>query len=154
MRSAEFVDVLEHIRDVFGNAVEVTHLIHQAVHGAFGAGTVVPDLVEDERVVQLAQIFDGLDEPANLEVGVFAETCEDFHLAGKEPFLIGAERVPVLDGLGLRSEFCARGNNAELDLASKGLFAELVPALVKLALVLGDPFLRNVVRRVGCAGAK
>ena len=79
---------------------------------------------------------------------VFAEAGEDFHLAGKELLLVGAQLVPVLDGLGLGSQLGARGNDAERDLAGQRLFAQLVPALVELALVLGDPLLRHMVRRV------
>ena len=134
--------MLEDVRDGFGHAVEVGHLVEQAVHGAFGARAVVADDVEDERVVQLAQVFDGLDEPADLEVGVFAEAGEDFHLAGEELLLVGGQLVPVLDGLGLGGELGAGGDDAELDLAGQRLLAELVPALVELALVLGDPLLR------------
>ena len=44
------------------------------------------------------------------------------------------------------------GDDAELLLAREGLLAQLVPALVELALVLVDPFLRHVVR--GVAGAR
>ena len=115
---------------------------------AFGARPVVADDVEDERVVQLAEVFDGLDQPADLVVGVLAEPGEHFHLAGEELLLVGGQLVPVLDGLGLGGELGARGNDAELDLAGQRLLAQLVPALVELALVLGDPLLRHVVRRV------
>ena len=131
-----------------GDAVEVGHLIEQAVHGAFAARAVVADDVEDERVVQLAEVLDGLDDAADLEVGILAEAGEDLHLAGEEPLLVGTERVPVLDGLGLGGELGAGGDDAELDLAGQRLLAELVPALVELALVLGDPLLRHVVRGV------
>ena len=88
------------------------------------------------------------NEPADLEVGVFAEAGEDFHLAGEQLLLVGRQLVPVLDGLRLGRELRARGNDAQLDLAGQRLLAQLVPALVELALVLGDPLLRHVVRRV------
>ena len=148
VRAAQVVVVLEDVRDGFGDAVEVGHLVEQAVHGPFGAGAVVADFVEDERVVQLAEVFDRLDQPADLVVGVFAEAGEHFHLAGEELLLVGAQRVPVLDRLGLGGELGAGGHDAELDLPGQRLFAELVPALVELALVLGDPLLRRVVRGV------
>ena len=44
------------------------------------------------------------------------------------------------------------GNHAQLLLSGEGLLAQLVPALIELALVLVDPFLRHVVRRVAGAG--
>src|SRR4029077_4864126 len=44
------------------------------------------------------------------------------------------------------------GNYAKLFLAGEGLFAQLVPALVELALVLVGPLLGHVVRRMRSAG--
>ena len=55
---------------------------------------------------------------------------------------------------GLGASFVPGGHHAQLDLAGQRLFAQLVPALVELALVLGDPLLRHVVRRVGGARAR
>ena len=49
-------------------------------------------------------------------------------------------------------ELAVGGDDAELLLAGEGLFAQLVPALIELALVLVGPFLRHVVRRVRRAG--
>ena len=140
--------MLEDVRDGFGNAVEVGHLVEQAVHGRLRRSRRCRRRCRRQRVVQLAEVFDGLDQPADLVVGVFAEAGEDFHLAGEELLLVGGQLVPVLDGLGLGGELRARGHDAELDLAGQRLLAELVPALVELALVLGDPLLRRVVRRV------
>src|SRR5208283_1519668 len=42
-------------------------------------------------------------------------------------------------------------DNAQFLLACEGLFAQLVPALIELALVLVRPFLRDVMRSVGRA---
>ena len=46
--------MLEDVLHRFVHAVEVGHLVEQAVHGAFGARAVVADIVEDQSVVQLA----------------------------------------------------------------------------------------------------
>src|SRR5215469_1445006 len=51
-------------------------------------------------------------------------------------------------------QLAVRRYDAELLLTSKGFFAELVPALIELALVLVGPFLRHMVRRMGCSGCK
>src|SRR6185436_19693625 len=48
-------------------------------------------------------------------------------------------------------QFALRRYNPELLLAGESLFAHLIPTLVELALVLGDPVLRNVVRRMASA---
>ena len=80
--------------DRLRHAVEVGHLVEHAVHAAFGARAVVADDVEDQRVVQLADVLDRLDQPADLVVGVLAEAGEDFHLAGEELLLVGASACP------------------------------------------------------------
>ena len=54
------------------------------IGGAFGAGAVVAADVDDERVIELAQVFHGLDDPADLMVGVGHVGGEDFRLAGEE----------------------------------------------------------------------
>ena len=93
-------------------------------------------------------LADGVDEPADLGVGVLAEAGVDLHLTREELLLVGRQRGPVLDRLGLRRELRARRDDAQLDLPRERLLAHDVPALVELALVLGDPLLRHVVRRV------
>ena len=86
---------------VSGDAVEVGHLVEHADHAAFGAGAVVADLVHDQRVVELAEVFDRLHDAADLVVGVRGERREHFHLPREQPLLVGRERVPVLDVGGL-----------------------------------------------------
>ncbi len=76
--------MLHDVRDGFVHAVEVGHLVEDAVHRAFGAGAVVADLVEDQRIVQLTGLGQSIDQPADLVVGLFAESGEDFHLMGEE----------------------------------------------------------------------
>ncbi len=97
-------------------------------------------------------LVNGIEQAADLVVAVFAEGGIDFHLAGEELFLVGGERVPILDGLRFGGELRAGRNNAEFDLTGERLFAHLVPALIELALVLFDPFLGHVMRRVRGAG--
>ena len=140
--------MLQDVGDRLHDAVEVGVLVVHAAHAALGAGAVVAEDVDDQRVVELTGLPDGVDEPADLGVGVLAEGRVDLHLAGEELLLVGRERAPVLDRLGLRRELRAGRHHAELDLAGESLLAQLVPALVELALVLGDPLLRHVMRRV------
>ena len=51
-------------------------------------------------------------------------------------------------------ELGIRRNDAQLFLASEGLFTQLVPALIELALVLICPFLGDVVRSVCGSGGE
>ena len=82
---------------------------------------------------------------------VFPEGGIDLHLAGEELLLVGGQLVPVLDGLGLVGQLRALGHHAQRDLPRQRFFAQLVPAAVEAALVLGDPFLGHMMRRMGGA---
>ncbi len=66
--------------------------------------------------------------------------------------LVVAERRPVLDLLGLGREHRVGRHDAQRLLARERLLANLVPALVELASVFLDPFLRHMVRRMRRAG--
>ena len=152
--TAQFVVMLQDVLDRFIHAVEVGHLVEHTVHAALGARPVVADDVEDQRIVQLPHVLDGLDQSADLRVGIFPESGEYLHLPGKELLLVCSQLVPVLDGFGLGCQLRVCRDYAQSLLAGQGLFAEFVPSLVELALVLGDPFLRHMVRRMGGAGSE
>ena len=62
---------------------------------AFGARAVVAADVDDQRVVELAQVLDGLDHAADLVVGVGHVGGEHLGLAGEQLLLLGGERVPL-----------------------------------------------------------
>src|SRR5262249_41363025 len=66
--------------------------------------------------------------------------------------LIAVERIPGRNFLGPRSELGVAWNDAKLELALEGVLAVFVPALIELALELGDPFLGGVMRSVRRAG--
>ena len=70
------------------NAIEGGELVRRAVEHAFRARAVVAADIDDQRVVEFAEIFDGLDDPADLVVGV-GEICPvDIHLFGEELLLV------------------------------------------------------------------
>ena len=60
----------ELVLDRHGNAIEGGELVRRAVEHAFGARAVVAADVDDQGVVEFAEVFDGLDDPADLVVGV------------------------------------------------------------------------------------
>jgi hypothetical protein len=95
---------------------------------------------------------DGLQQPADLVVGILDEGGEDLGLTGEQPFLIRAQAVPVLDRLGLGCKHRVLGHDAALDLTRQNLLAQAVPALVEFPLPARDPILRHMVRGVGGAG--
>ena len=135
-----------------GQAVEHRHLVEAAVGRAFGRGAVVADDQVDQRVVEHFQILERVDQPPEVMVGVLEEPGVDLHLAREDrPHVLG--RLVPGGNLGrARRQLGIRGDHAQLLLAREGFLAQLVPALVELALVLVGPFLGHVVR--GVAGAR
>ena len=89
--AAPLVDVLQHVGHRLGDAVEVGHLVEHAGHAALGAGAVVADLVEDQRVVQFTDVLDRLHHAADLVVGVRGKRREHFHLPREQPLLVGGQ---------------------------------------------------------------
>ena len=84
-------------------------------------------------------------------VGVLQESRVDLHLAAQHGLESFRHVVPRRDFFVALGELAILRDDAQLLLPRKGLFAQLVPALVELALVLVRPLLRDVVRRVGRA---
>src|SRR6478752_7221857 len=137
--------MLEDVLDGFLCLIEVGHLVEEPVHPALGARAVVAEDVEDQRVVHLTRLLESLNQPPDLRIRVLAEPGEDLHLTAKQLLLVSRELVPILDGFWLRSEFRPRRHNTQLDLPGQGFFAELVPPSIKLALILRDPFFRDMM---------
>ena len=134
------------------NAVVGGHLVRRADGGAFGAGAVVAADVDDQRVVELAHVLDGLDHPADLMVGVGNVGGEHLRLPREQLLLVGGQRVPLRQVVGPGRELRVRRDHAEPLLVGEDLLAQFVPAHVELALELVDPLLRRLVRRMGAAG--
>ena len=84
-------------------------------------------------------------------VDVLEESGIDLHLAGEDRPHLLRRLVPGGNLGGPRGQFRVRRDDPELLLPLEDLLAQLVPALIELALVLVDPLLGHVVR--GMAGA-
>ena len=151
LRPAVLGQPLQEVRDVLRRAVEVGPLVEGAVQPADGGPAVVARDVDDDGVVLLPHLVDRVDEAADLDVRVFGVARVHLHLPGQNLLRVVRERVPLGDVRRVRGELGARRHQAHLDLPRQGLLAELVPALVELALVLVQPLLRRRVRRVGAA---
>ena len=94
VRSPELVPE-ELVLDRHGNAVERGELVRRAVEHPFGARAVVAADVDDQGVVELAEVFDGLDDPTDLVVGVCEVRPIDVRLLDEELLLLPAEGVPL-----------------------------------------------------------
>ena len=150
LRRPEVVDAGGHEVDRLeaGGAVEDDQLVEAAVRGSLGRGAVVADDHVDERVVEQLELVERVDHAADVVVGVLHEARVDLHLAGEDRLHLVRRLVPGGDLLRPRGQLCVLRDDAELLLARERLLAELVPALVELALVLGRPLGRDMVRGV------
>ena len=95
---------LDEVGHLFRNAVEVRHFVEEPVHAALGARPVVTHDVEDERVVQLAHILDGLDDSADLLVGHVEDTPRKPRPGARR----GVSRRPKVSPSPLWPRACAR----------------------------------------------
>ena len=77
------------------NAIEGGELVRRAVEHAFGARAVVAADIDDQGIVEFAQVFDGLNDAADLMVGVGEIGAIDVRLLDEELLLFKAERIPL-----------------------------------------------------------
>src|SRR5262249_16640154 len=75
------------------------------------------------------------------------------HLVGVKFFLLIGQLGPLGNEGVAGGQFGAFGTDSQLDLLGQSFLAIIIPAGVKGTFVLGDPFLRAVVRCVAGAGA-
>ena len=112
-----------------GRPVEVDHLVERAVERALGRRAVVADDVIDQRVVEQVELFQSVQQASDVVVGVLQESRVDFHLAAQHRLESFRHLVPRRDLLVARGKLAILRDDAQLLLARKGLFAQLVPAL-------------------------
>ena len=156
------VVVLHLVRDRHGDGFERRHVERRSDQRAFRARPVVAADVDDDRVVELAHVFHGLDHATDLVVGIGRIRGKDIRLADEELLFLGTERVPLRElraavfGLSVRPrrQLRVRRDHAEPLLIGEDLLAQCVPALVEQVHVadLLDPLRRRLVRRVRAAG--
>src|ERR1700747_1878398 len=70
------------------NAIESGELVRGAVEHAFGARAVVAADIDDQGVVELAEVFNGLGDPADLMVGICKVSSIDIRLLDEEFLLV------------------------------------------------------------------
>ncbi len=137
------------------DTIEERDLVRRTQRAALGAGTIIAVDVDDERVVEPAQVLKGLDHAADLVVIIGAIGGEDFHLPDEEFLLLVCELIPGLENvIGPGCQLRILGDHAKLLLVLEDGFAQLVVALVKQVqgADLLHPFLGRVMRRMGGAG--
>ena len=135
-----------------GDPVLHRQLVEGAGERSLQARAVVPEDVDDERVVELAHLLDRVEQAADVPVGVLLEAGVDLHLPRVQLLLAVRERVPGGERVRSRREHRIRRDHAQRLLPFEGLLAEHVPPLVELAAVLLAPLDRDLVRRVRAPG--
>ncbi len=82
--TAQLIDHLEVVFQRFLDIVEEEHLVERAHRPAFGAGAVVGD-DHDQRVVQLADLAQEIEDASEVMVGEAEKAGVDLHVAGIQP---------------------------------------------------------------------
>ena len=136
------------------DAVLHRQLVERAGDRALHTGAVIPPDPDDQRVVQLAELVDRVDDPADVVVGVLGVPGVDLHLAGVVGLEFVRDVVPGGERLVPRRQLRVGGDHAEFLLPGEDLLAQPVPPLVELALVLVRPLGRHVVRGVAAPGGE
>ena len=116
VRAPGVVEVLQLVFDRHLDAVEHGDFVRRADQRAFGARAVVAADVDDQRVVELAHVLDGLDHAADLMVGVGEVGGVDFDLPDEHLLLVGVSW----------SHFLSRSSGQGVSLASCGITPELL----------------------------
>ncbi len=151
---AEVVDVVQQPLRILGHAVLVGRGAPAAVDGALRRGAVVSADVDEQGVVQLAEFVDGVDDPADLGVGMGHEPGEHLHQpAGHRLVAI----VVVGPGRNLRrprSQPGAGRDDARLELAVVSPLPQGIPAIVELSGEPVRPLRPDMVRAVRRAGSE
>ena len=151
--AAQIVVVLEVLFERIRDTVEDQILVERAEETAFPRSAVVRHQ-QDERVIEIAQRFERLDQTPDVIIGVGQEARKDLHHARVEALFVGGHRLPRLDHFVARRELGAGRDEAQLELALMRFLAIGVPSSVEPAAVFRDPLLRSLMRRVLRAGAE
>ena len=88
---AQIVFVFEDLFVIFFDSVHRGHFVERPLDHALGAGAVVADDVNDQRVVELAQLRDRIQDPAHIVVGLGKVAGVHLHHVGKELLLLRVE---------------------------------------------------------------
>ena len=97
--SAEFVQALPQVLGRLHRlqAIEVAHLVKAAVDRSLSRGAVIPDDVEDERVIEDVELLEAVQDFADMVIGVFHVAGINLHLAPQYGFEGFGHGVPGRD---------------------------------------------------------
>ena len=130
------------------DAIQSDDFVKRPVLRSFHARAVVAEDINDECIVGETHLLNRLYDPPDSVVGVFLVTGIDLHLTRIHFLFFLRHAVPRGERMITRREFGISRNHAALLLPCERLLAQLVPTLIKLALVFIAPFLRHLVWRM------
>ena len=121
--------------------LKLRHFVEGSVDGAFRGRSVVADNEVDQRVVEDLELLNGVDEPADVVVGVLQEPGVHLHLSFQDGSQFFGHVIPSRD-LGVAfGEVGIGADDPEFLLAFEGDLALTIPAVCELTLVLVSPLL-------------
>ena len=151
IQAAEFVEGRELLLDRVGDAILGEQFADGAVL-ALGAGAVVAEDVDDDRIVADAEAIEFIDHLAGLRIDVLDKAGKDFHQAALEGAFRFGDAVPTGHRFVAQRKLRVGRDPAHIFLPLENALAVGVPAIVELAFVLVRPLLEDVMRSVSCAG--
>ena len=92
--AAPFVKTRQKIFDFFHHLVEVGHLVVHTDEATFSTGAVVTRNVNDDGIVQLANVLYGIYQPADIHVCVLHESGKHLSLTREERTMVFREIFP------------------------------------------------------------
>src|SRR6266702_5567543 len=147
-RATEFIHAAQDFLEILRDGVEKCHFVEQALWSAFGARSVISLDVDDQRVVEFALVRKRIEDATDLRVAMTQRGRIDLHHVCCDLLVVGVERIPRRNARGTVSQLGVLRHDTQLLLARKGFLANLIPALIELALEFGDPILGRMVRGV------
>ena len=146
--STDLIEAFHRGVHIFGDEVEVLHLVHDPGGAALLGGAVVGHHDED-GVVEQVTLPQPFDQASDLIVGVVQERSKRLLEAGGEPSLVVGQIVPRLDAGVAGGQDGVGRDDALVDLTLEPTLAHHVPALVEASPVLGQVFGWGLVGGVG-----
>jgi hypothetical protein len=151
--SAQLVDHREQKRYGFLYAISGSpDFVCCTLQGSLGAGAVISHHEDDKSIVPLPRLLYGIEQAADMIIGVRQSARVDLHHPAVGAFLVRRQGVPRWDLFRPLGQLGTGRNDAELDLPGQRLLANFVPALVELAFLFRDPVFGRVMGRMGGTG--
>ena len=145
--ATDLVDQRQTVLHRLLGVVEELRLVRRAGRPTLGTRAVVGD-DHDQRVVELTDLGEELEQPAEMVIGVRQEAGVDLHEPGVQLASVRRQARPVGD-IGVLSRQLGVGrHHTQFELLGQGALAVRIPAVVERTLVAVGPFLADVMRRV------